>query len=147
VPAGFGGAGGNGFSDRPEGAGEGPRVSRITPNSLDAVSDRDFALEYLFALSALAMHLSRLSEDMILFASPEFGFLDLPDEYSTGQQPDAAEEESGCVGTDPRQNGTDLRRAFLRCSRRRRDCPRATSAICRRTRKRFSRRTTRRWQW
>ena len=58
--------------------------SRITPNSLDAVSDRDFALEYLFALSALAMHLSRLSEDMILFASPEFGFLDLPDEYSTG---------------------------------------------------------------
>jgi argininosuccinate lyase len=58
--------------------------SRITANSLDAVSDRDFALEFLFALSALAMHLSRLSEDMILFASPEFGFVELPDEYSTG---------------------------------------------------------------
>ncbi len=58
--------------------------SRITSNSLDAVSDRDFALEMLFALATLAMHLSRLSEDMILFASPEFGFLDLPDEYSTG---------------------------------------------------------------
>jgi len=58
--------------------------SRITANSLDAVSDRDFALEMLFALSTLAMHLSRLAEDMILFASPEFGFIDLPDEYSTG---------------------------------------------------------------
>lgn len=58
--------------------------SRITANSLDAVSDRDFALEYLFALAALAMHLSRLAEDMVLFASPEFGFVRLPDEYSTG---------------------------------------------------------------
>ncbi len=58
--------------------------SRITKNSLDAVSDRDFALEMLFALATLAMHLSRLAEDMILFASPEFGFLELADEYSTG---------------------------------------------------------------
>lgn len=58
--------------------------SRISANSLDAVSDRDFALEFLFALATLAMHLSRLSEDMILFASPEFGFVELPDEYSTG---------------------------------------------------------------
>ncbi|MGA3293571.1 MAG: argininosuccinate lyase [Candidatus Acidiferrales bacterium] len=58
--------------------------SRITANSLDAVSDRDFALEMLFALAALAMHLSRLAEDMILFAAPEFGFIELPDEYSTG---------------------------------------------------------------
>jgi argininosuccinate lyase len=58
--------------------------SHPTPNSLDAVSDRDFALEYLFALATLAMHLSRLAEDMILFASPEFAFIELPDEYSTG---------------------------------------------------------------
>jgi argininosuccinate lyase len=58
--------------------------SAITANSLDAVSDRDFALEYLFALAALAMHLSRLAEDMTFFASPEFGFIELPDEYSTG---------------------------------------------------------------
>lgn len=58
--------------------------SRITANSLDAVSDRDFALEALFALATLAMHLSRLAEDLILFASPEFAFLELPDEYSTG---------------------------------------------------------------
>jgi argininosuccinate lyase len=58
--------------------------SRITANSLDAVSDRDFAIEYLSALSLLAMHLSRLAEDIVLFASPEFGFVELPDEYSTG---------------------------------------------------------------
>src|ERR1700730_13201654 len=58
--------------------------SRITANSLDAVSDRDFALEYLFALATLSMHLSRLAEDLVLFASPEFGFIELPDEYSTG---------------------------------------------------------------
>ena len=79
--------------------------SGITANSLDAVSDRDFALEFLFALAAHALHLSRLSEDMILFASPEFGFLDLPDEYSTGsslmpqkKNPDAWELIRGKTG-------------------------------------------------
>ncbi|MFZ0636570.1 MAG: argininosuccinate lyase, partial [Candidatus Acidiferrales bacterium] len=58
--------------------------SGITANSLDAVSDRDFALEYLFALSVLATHLSRLSEDFVLFASSEFSYVALPDEFSTG---------------------------------------------------------------
>lgn len=79
--------------------------SRPTANSLDAVSDRDFALEYLFALATLAMHLSRLAEDMVLFASPEFGFLELPDEYSTGsslmpqkKNPDAWELIRGKTG-------------------------------------------------
>src|SRR4029077_10047006 len=79
--------------------------SRISANSLDAVSDRDFALETLFALSTVAMHLSRLSEDMVLFASPEFGFVKLPDEYSTGsslmpqkKNPDAWELIRGKTG-------------------------------------------------
>lgn len=58
--------------------------SRITANSLDAVSDRDFALDYLFALTGIATHLSRLAEDMVLFASQEFGYILLPDEFSTG---------------------------------------------------------------
>src|SRR6266705_2056710 len=58
--------------------------SRITGNSLDAVSDRDFALDYLFALAGIATHLSRLAEDFVLFASQEFSYLVLPDEYSTG---------------------------------------------------------------
>jgi argininosuccinate lyase len=56
----------------------------VSANSLDAVSDRDFALEYLFALTVIATHLSRLSEDLILYASAEFGFAILPDEFSTG---------------------------------------------------------------
>ena len=58
--------------------------SRITANSLDAVSDRDFALDYLFALAGIATHLSRLAEDFVLFASQEFSYIVLPDEYSTG---------------------------------------------------------------
>jgi argininosuccinate lyase len=79
--------------------------SRITANSLDAVSDRDFALEYLFALSALAMHLSRLAEDFVLFATPEFAFIELADEFSTGsslmpqkKNPDAWELIRGKTG-------------------------------------------------
>ncbi|MBI4716166.1 MAG: argininosuccinate lyase, partial [Nitrospirae bacterium] len=56
----------------------------VTRNSLDGVSDRDFVIEFLSAGAILAMHLSRLSEDMILWASDEFGFVDLPDALCTG---------------------------------------------------------------
>jgi argininosuccinate lyase len=79
--------------------------SGITANSLDAVSDRDFALEFLFGITTLAMHLSRLAEDMVLFATPEFGFIELPDEFSTGsslmpqkKNPDAWELIRGKTG-------------------------------------------------
>ena len=54
--------------------------SRITANSLDAASDRDFALDYLFALAGIATHLSRLAEDFVLFASQEFSYAILPDD-------------------------------------------------------------------
>ena len=56
----------------------------VTANSVDSVSSRDFALDYLYALSVLATHLSRLAEDMVLFASAEFGFVTPGDEHSTG---------------------------------------------------------------
>jgi argininosuccinate lyase len=79
--------------------------SRITANSLDAVSDRDFALDYLFALSGIAGHLSRLAEDFVIFASQEFSYVILPDEYSTGsslmpqkKNPDAWELIRGKTG-------------------------------------------------
>jgi argininosuccinate lyase len=79
--------------------------SRTTPNSIDAVGDRDFALEYLFALSVLATHLSRLAEAFTLFATPEFAFVMLPDEFSTGsslmpqkKNPDAWELIRGKTG-------------------------------------------------
>jgi len=55
-----------------------------TANSIDATSDRDFALEYVNALSLLALHLSRWAEEMILFSSQEFGFIQLPEAFSTG---------------------------------------------------------------
>ncbi len=67
-------------------------------NSMDAVSDRDFALEYLAALALVAVHLSRLGEEIVLWASPQFAFVTLPDALSTGssimpqkKNPDAAE--------------------------------------------------------
>jgi argininosuccinate lyase len=55
-----------------------------TSNSIDATSDRDFAIEFVGALSLLALHLSRWAEEMILFSSQEYGFIGLPEAYSTG---------------------------------------------------------------
>jgi argininosuccinate lyase len=55
-----------------------------TANSIDAVSDRDFILEFVNVLSLLALHLSRWAEEMILFSSQEYGFVQLPEAYSTG---------------------------------------------------------------
>ena len=55
-----------------------------TFNSIDATSDRDFVLEFVNVLSLLAMHLSRWAEEMILFSSQEYGFVQLPEAYSTG---------------------------------------------------------------
>jgi argininosuccinate lyase len=55
-----------------------------TANSIDATSDRDFVLEFVNALSLLAVHLSRWAEEMLLFSSQEYGFLHLPEAYSTG---------------------------------------------------------------
>ena len=55
-----------------------------TANSIDATSDRDFTLEFVSVLSVLAMHLSRWAEEMILFSSQEYGFIRLPEAYSTG---------------------------------------------------------------
>ena len=77
----------------------------ITQNSMDAVSDRDFACELLAAIAIAGMHLSRLGEDIVLWASSEFGFVTLSDAYSTGsslmpqnKNPDAAELTRGKTG-------------------------------------------------
>lgn len=78
----------------------------ITENSLDAVSDRDFIVEFLSAASLVAMHLSRLSEEIVLWSSEEFGFVLLPDAFATGssmmpqkKNPDVAELVRGRTGT------------------------------------------------
>ena len=79
--------------------------SAITENSLDGVSDRDFAIELLSALSILSMHLSRMSEEMILFNSHEFSYIEMDDAFSTGssimpqkKNPDIAELVRGKTG-------------------------------------------------
>jgi len=58
--------------------------TRVAENSLDAVGDRDFALEYLNAAAVLGVHLSRLAEDLVLWCSPGFGWFSAPDGFSTG---------------------------------------------------------------
>jgi len=77
----------------------------VTHNSMDAVSDRDFAVELLSALALVAVHLSRLSEDIILWASSEFKFITISDAYTTGsslmpqkKNPDVAELTRGKSG-------------------------------------------------
>ncbi|HVR91389.1 MAG TPA: argininosuccinate lyase [Novosphingobium sp.] len=76
-----------------------------TANSLDSVSDRDFALDYLMSAAQCALHLSRLAEEFIIWASQPFGFVALPDSLSTGssimpqkKNPDAAELVRGHAG-------------------------------------------------
>jgi argininosuccinate lyase len=78
---------------------------KIAQNSIDAVSDRDFAIETAFILSLIMAHLSRLSEEIILFSSCEFGFLSLSEQFSTGssimpqkKNPDIAELSRGKTG-------------------------------------------------
>jgi argininosuccinate lyase len=78
---------------------------RPTANSLDSVSDRDFALDYLMAATQCALHLSRLAEEIIIWASQPYAFVSLPDAYSTGssimpqkRNPDAAELVRGHSG-------------------------------------------------
>jgi argininosuccinate lyase len=78
---------------------------RIARNSMDAVSDRDFAVDFLAAAALVAVHLSRMSEELIFWTSSEFGFAVLPDEFSTGssmmpqkKNPDLAELVRGKTG-------------------------------------------------
>jgi argininosuccinate lyase len=80
--------------------------ARPTENSLDGVSDRDFAAEFLFNAALLGTHLSRLAEALILYSSAEFGFVTLADAYSTGsslmpqkKNPDVLELTRGKAGT------------------------------------------------
>lgn len=79
--------------------------SHLYENSLDAVSDRDYILEFLFAISTIMMHLSRFSEELILYSSTEFGWIELDDAYATGssmmpqkKNPDVAELVRGKTG-------------------------------------------------
>ena len=104
-PLGAAALAGTGFAIDREATAKTLGFDRPTRNSLDSVSDRDFALDYLMAATQCALHLSRLAEEFIIWASQPFGFVSLSDQWSTGssimpqkRNPDAAELVRGHAG-------------------------------------------------
>jgi len=105
LPLGSAALAGTSFSINRDRVGELLGFDSVTQNSLDAVSDRDYIVEFLAAGSLVAMHLSRLAEELILWNSPAFGFVDLDDSVTTGssimpqkKNPDVAELARGKTG-------------------------------------------------
>ena len=105
LPLGSGAIAGCGFPVDREGLREALGFRVTSPNSIDAVSDRDFVVDVIAGCTLLATHLSRLAEDLILFGSSEFGFVRFGDGYSTGssmmpqkRNPDALELARGSAG-------------------------------------------------
>ena len=105
MPLGAGAIAGTGFPIDREQVARQLGFSRLYENSMDAVSDRDYLVEFLSFASLLMMHLSRLSEELILWSSAEFGFIELDDAYTTGssmmpqkKNPDVAELARGKTG-------------------------------------------------
>jgi argininosuccinate lyase len=104
-PLGSAALAGTGFPIDRERTADALGFDRVTANSLDSVSDRDFALDYLSAAAQCSLHLSRLAEELIVWATSSFGFVKLSDEFSTGssimpqkRNPDAAELVRGHCG-------------------------------------------------
>lgn len=104
-PLGSGAIAGSGFPVDRAFIAERLGFSRVSENSIDAVSDRDYLLEFLFACAALMTHLSRMAEDLVIWSSAEFGFVRLADAYSTGssmmpqkKNPDSLELIRGKTG-------------------------------------------------
>jgi argininosuccinate lyase / amino-acid N-acetyltransferase len=105
LPLGSGALAGTGFRVNREEVAKELGFESVTTNSLDAVSDRDFAVEFINACALLMVHLSRMAEDLIIYASAEFGFIELSDAVSTGsslmpqkKNPDALELIRGKAG-------------------------------------------------
>lgn len=105
LPLGAGALAGTSFPIRRERVAELLGFDGVLENSLDAVSDRDFALEFLAAASIIMVHLSRFAEEIILWNSPEFGYVELDDSVTTGssimpqkKNPDVAELARGKAG-------------------------------------------------
>ncbi|MCL4488488.1 MAG: argininosuccinate lyase [Chloroflexi bacterium] len=105
LPLGAGALAGNAFQIDREFLSRALGFRDVAANSVDAVSDRDFIADFLFAASLLGVHLSRLSEDLILYSTAEFGFVAMDEAYATGsslmpqkKNPDALELARGKVG-------------------------------------------------
>ena len=105
LPLGSGALAGSGFAFDREAMAADLGFAAISANSLDSVSDRDFALDFLYAASVSMLHASRLAEDWILYSSEEFGFIEMGDEVTSGsslmpqkRNPDALELLRGKTG-------------------------------------------------
>ncbi len=105
MPLGAGAIAGTGYDIDREQVAEKLSFSRLYENSIDAVSDRDYIIEFLSFSALLMMHLSRLCEELIMWSSAEFGFIELDDAYTTGssmmpqkKNPDLAELARGKTG-------------------------------------------------
>ena len=113
VAARLGRAGGDHLPHRSRGDGARRSASTASPrNSLDAVGDRDFAVELVAACALLLAHLSRLGEELVLWASQEFGFVRLPEAYCSGSSimpqkmnPDVPELVRAKIGARDRRSG------------------------------------------
>ena len=106
LPLGSGALAGTAFPVEREALAAALGFSKVSPNSLDAVSDRDFVAEFLFCAALIGIHLSKLAEAVVLFSSAEFGFFELSDAFSTGsslmpqkKNPDVFELARGKAGT------------------------------------------------
>ncbi|MBI9049037.1 MAG: argininosuccinate lyase [Anaerolineaceae bacterium] len=106
MPLGSGALSGSGFAFDRHALATDLGFAEPTPNSLDAISDRDFAVEFLFITSLTGTHLSRMAEALVLFCSKEFGFMQFTDQFSTGsslmpqkRNPDMMELVRGKAGT------------------------------------------------
>lgn len=105
LPLGSAALAGTGFNIDRENVREKLKFEKISENSLDSVSDRDFVIEFLSDVSLVMMHLSRFSEELILWSTPEYSYVELGDEVTTGssimpqkKNPDVAELIRGKVG-------------------------------------------------
>jgi argininosuccinate lyase len=105
MPLGSGALAGSTIALDREGIAKALGFQRVTQNSIDAVSDRDFVADFLYSLAMIGIHLSRFSEDLIIWSTSEFGFVEFSDAFATGsslmpqkKNPDMAELTRGKAG-------------------------------------------------
>jgi argininosuccinate lyase len=114
----------------------------IAPTAWMRSSDRDFIIEFLAAASICMVHLSRMSEELVLWSSAEFRFIELPDAFATGSSIMPQKKNPRCSRTDPRQDRPGLRRSDRHADLDEIPAAEPTTATCRKTKRRCSMRST-----
>src|SRR4029077_21227299 len=104
-PLGAGALAGTGFAIDRELLAKRLGFDGVCDNSVDAVSDRDFVIEFIGAAALAMVHLSRLAEDLIIYSTAEFGFIELSDAVSTGSSPVPHKKKSASLELTPGKHG------------------------------------------